>query len=118
MANDAESIIDRLNRHKSIFDLNKRDLGDHLLNIAQGTTERNFNSEESPDGSPWVQLTDGYHEFKEAHWPGNPIGVRTGEMRSEIVAGGERQIELDSASITLGDGPNGDKLDWCLRRPF
>lgn len=50
--------------------------------MVTGSIQRNFEAEGRP--SPWAPLSPAYAEWKEAHYPGQPILQLTGRMRASF----------------------------------
>jgi hypothetical protein len=46
-----------------------------------------FETEGKMSGKSWPKLSDAYAAWKEQKYPGNPIGVLTGAMRSAMIGG-------------------------------
>lgn len=73
-----------------------RDLSEPLRRVGEsirsGVGEQ-FLTEGAARGAPWAPLSPKYKLWKEAHWPGRPILVRTGEMRGALLA-------LDAIDVT------------------
>jgi hypothetical protein len=74
--------------------------------LFKGEMRRQFATEGGNEGG-WAPLTDAYAAWKEAHFPGRPIGVLRGYLRSGMT-GGEgytQTIGKTEASYGLGSGP-------------
>lgn len=56
------------------------DTGDVVLQ----KTDKQFDTQGSNLGTKWKGLSSEYKKWKERNYPGNPILVRTGEMRSSF----------------------------------
>lgn len=65
-----------------------------------------FESEGARGGQKWQELSPAYKKWKERHFPGRPILMRTGRLKrslSVIGAGGSDSIhEAEPMSLTLG----------------
>lgn len=57
------------------------ELMDQLLELVRAQ----FDTEGAAAGGPWQPLSDEYAKWKEAHFPGRPILVRTGEMKAAML---------------------------------
>ncbi len=97
---DLTSILQDLDEHTGLFDMDRNGLGDRLLDVAVNGVKDHFNAEVDPDGNPWPELQSDYKRWKDRHFPGEPIGVQTGMMRAEI--DGETQVDANSAEWTYG----------------
>lgn len=64
--------------------------------VRQGVMAQ-FTTEGSAKGSPWEPLSPEYGAWKEAHYPGAPILVRTGAMRSGALA--PDAVKIDKSSM-------------------
>lgn len=71
--------------------------------IFRGHMQRQFASEGSLAGG-WAALSPAYEAWKTEHYPGRPIGVLRGHLRSAMTggAGYDEQIRGDSASYGMG----------------
>lgn len=65
-----------------------------------------FNSEGARGGQRWQALSPAYRQWKEKHFPGRPILVRTGTLKRSLTVigttGSESIRESDEMSLTLG----------------
>lgn len=63
-----------------------------------------FNTEGARGGERWAPLTANYGKWKEAHFPGQPILVRTGRLRRSlsVLGTGDSIREREAQSLTLG----------------
>jgi hypothetical protein len=46
-----------------------------------------FGTEGAASGGKWADLTEAYAKWKDEHYPGRPIGVLTGALRSSMIGG-------------------------------
>lgn len=111
MDDQARKILEDLDSHRDIFDMDRNDLGENLLDVAVDGVQQRFDSQTDPDGQAWPQLQSEYKRWKDKNYPGEPIGVLEGLMRSEI--DGERAIETNSAEWTYGKTQEArDEATW------
>lgn len=54
------------------------------MDIRHGVEEQ-FMTEGDAGGTPWAPLSPDYGAWKDAHYPGMPLLVRTGEMRHQLL---------------------------------
>ena len=99
MTDDRSLVLTDLARHAELFDLSGG-LGDDALDTAIEGVERFFDAQTAPDGTPWPALSPGYANWKTKHFPGEPMGVLEGHLRSEL--DGERETKPHSATVTCG----------------
>jgi hypothetical protein len=105
MDGEAPIILSDLARHAEAFRLDSDGLGESALSAARAGVVEHFSNQVDPDGVPWPELSRRYRAFKERHWPGLPINVREGLMRSELE--GESSIEPGQAVYTAGQSAEG-----------
>lgn len=79
---------------------------------------RQFGTEGARGGEPWQRLTAAYEAWKETHYPGRPILVRSGALRSaalspHAVTVTPRRLvyEIDDANASGGTRSTGDRVD-------
>jgi len=74
--------------------------------IFTGLMQRQFGSEGALAGG-WAPLSAAYAAWKSARYPGRPIGVLSGALRSAMTggAGYTAQVSSTSGSFGLGGGP-------------
>jgi hypothetical protein len=94
-----ESFLARLDRHEHMFDLDG-ELGLKLLRVAALGAVGAFIGEVDPAGPPWAPLSHPYAERKEVEFPGEPMGIATGEMAEGLL--GERWQSVNEAHYTFG----------------
>lgn len=107
---DADAILQDLHRHAGLFDLSG-DLGNDLADVAESDLTASFDATQTPDGDEWPELTSDYGRWKEANYPGKPIGVLTGELRAHLFA----PAELTPGSVVLPIGGTDEaakKAEW------
>lgn len=96
------SILADLERHKTIFDLDKHGLGTALMDATAEQILRDMVDEKGPDGNPWAPLSEAYAEYKAKVAPGQPISVLFGHMRTIAQLKGLRRIEAREAVMVYG----------------
>jgi len=94
-----EIILADLDAQADLFDLSG-DLGTELLDVAAVDLAERFDNQRDADGGPWPALSHKYQEWKDNAYPGQPIGVRTGMLRAELI--GERETTTDRATLAIG----------------
>lgn len=85
------------------------DVGKHilpkLLPVLEGETAKQFDAQGAgPAAGSWAPLSVSYAKWKEAHYPGQPLLVRTGALRAALTsssAPGARR-EVSGNSLTFG----------------
>lgn len=98
----AQRILDRLERHKTMFDLTRDDLGRKLLDAASINCWLSLTNQEDAQGNALAPLSPDYAKAKEKDKPGYPIGVYDAEMVKREHFFGERRIESDEAEVIYG----------------
>lgn len=80
-----------------------------------------FVTEGKATGSRWAALTPEYATWKQRHYPGRPIGVRTGALESAMTGGGGwgQSMEKDSAWFGMSDNAKAAPYahHFAARRP-
>jgi hypothetical protein len=102
-----ESILSDLSRHAGLFDLDDG-LGADLAEVASADVADTFDHECDPGGSTWPDLSSDYARWKEQHYPGRPMGVRTGYLREHLI--GVPVVSAESVEIPIGDTPEASAL--------
>lgn len=82
--------------------------GDHLLQQVGAQ----FASEGAQGGAPWPQLNAAYAAWKDEHYPGRPILVRTGALRAaatskDAVTVTPRRLTYEIDGIDVHENPSG-----------
>lgn len=95
------AILAKLGEIGHALDLDRDDLGPELMDIAAEEVAAAMDRQEDPDGSPWAPLAP---RTAAAHH-GQPIGERTGLMKSPDQLAGERHVSAESAEMTYGITP-------------
>lgn len=96
------SILADLERHKTIFDLDRHGLGAKLMDATAEQILRDMIDEKSPDGAPWARLSEAYAEYKAKVAPGQPISVLFGHMRTIGQLKGLRRAAAREAVMVYG----------------
>jgi hypothetical protein len=77
------------------FEAELRDLREPLANVADVLKEsvgEQFQTEGGHGGLPWQPLSPAYAAEKERRYPGHPILVASGDMRSAFLTQGTREL--------------------------
>jgi len=80
------------------FDVLARDAGDlkdplqRVRDLLVRTTGENFQTEGTRGTGGWQPLSPAYAAWKESAFPGRPMLVRTGDMRSAFLTQGTREL--------------------------
>lgn len=91
-----------LERHKHLFDLTRDDLGRRLCKASTDGVQRCIADECTPEGQPWVPLSEAYEEWKSFQFPGNPMGVLYQHMANPREVAGKVQVTTNQAVVTYG----------------
>jgi len=109
--------LDRMADGVSNFDGLFRGFGE----IFRGFMQKQFETEGSFGAGGWAALSPAYAAWKEEHFPGRPIGVLSGALRSGMTGGGgySEEIGSDSASWGLSASSPADAYGkhFAARRP-
>lgn len=101
-AAQAQRILDRLERHKRMFDFTADGLGEKLLNVASLNCWLSLMNQEDAQGNALAPLSEDYAEWKAKAKPGYPIGVLEFEMAKREHFFGERDVKPDEAEVVYG----------------
>lgn len=120
------SILADLERHKTIFDLDKHGLAEKLMDATAEQILRDMKAETDPDGNPWPALSEAYTEYKAKVAPGQPMSVLFGYMRTIEQLKGSRRIAAREAVMVYGVDEKARQLaEWFTQgnsrqppRPF
>ena len=58
---------------------------ERIASDIRDTVQSQFMTEGAAAGNPWAPLSPDYGAWKDAHYPGMPLLVRTGQMRHELL---------------------------------
>jgi hypothetical protein len=75
-----DAIIGDLQRHKTIFD--PVNVGEEVCDIIAEEILVCMDAQVSPDGTPWEPLSIAYEYWKNKHYPGEPMAVLEGHMKT------------------------------------
>lgn len=110
--NDPSKILADLARHRAALDLTGG-LGKKLLDAQLAGQLDRFDRQVDPTGERWPELSEDYEKAKARKYPGQPIGVREGLMRSDSEMEGEPEITPTSAKRTYGKTRAArDEAEW------
>jgi hypothetical protein len=117
---DASRILADLDRHKKCFDLTEDGLGDKLLKIATDGVRTSLVNQCDADGNKWPELSEKYAEWKEFHYPGQPMGVLHFVMAQPAEIAGTVYVSTDEARTEYGVTAKArEEMEWfSKRRPF
>ena len=99
---DAARILADLKHHAICFDFTRDNLGEDLCKATTDAIAANFAAEQTPDGTPWADLSPGYAQYKAKNHPGSPIGVREGLLGDPDQIAGDVIVFADVAMVTYG----------------
>lgn len=117
-ASGGPAIMYDLRRHLSIFNLDQNHLGEDLLDIVAAEILIAMDAEVDMDGVAWPALSDRppwfYATWKAQHFPGQPMAVLHGLMKTTSNIMGERAIRRDNAESTFGHPGDvaRDEAEW------
>ncbi len=130
---EAQRIIDRLERHKDIFNLERNELGARLCRIASNGANDALQAGLAADGSKLADLSEDYEAWKARTHPGSPLGILDYEMArwenflgrpeistndAEVVFGVTEQARQEAAWFIEGDPPHRPPRPfWGLTAP-
>lgn len=97
-----DPILRDLERHKTVFDLDRDGLGEALMDLDARLILKYMDAQEDPDGNPWPPLSEGYALWKDAAHPGNPMAVLLGHMKTEEQVKGMRRVTAREATMVFG----------------
>ncbi len=84
-----DPILRDLERHKTIFDLDRDSLGEALMDVDAQVILKDIAAEVGPDGNPRPPLSEGYGLWRHAACPGNAMAVHLGHMKTEAQVRGD-----------------------------
>lgn len=96
------TILRDLGRIAHALDFDRHDLGEDLLDLTADAIRRQMDDELDPDGNRWDELSDEYAEWKARHYPGKPMAVLAGLMKSRPELEGQRHIVQAEARMVYG----------------
>lgn len=80
-----------------------------------------FGSEGAASGPRWADLTPAYVKWKQEHYPGRPIGVLTGALRSSMTGGAGYSQTITKKAASFGMSGSSPALPYgshfAERRP-
>jgi hypothetical protein len=99
--------------HAYVFAFNRNQLGQAIMEAAAKDILRAMKLQGDPDAIPWARLTPLYKAWKQKHYPGQPISVLLGHMRTLAQLLGEQWIQRDEMRQTYGvDALAKDLATW------
>jgi hypothetical protein len=110
---ELNAIVRDLNRHAEVFDLDKHNLGERLLDIAAQAILEQMDAELDPTGTPWPALSDLYATWKATVSAGSPMAVLFGIMKSLTNLQGVREISIYRAASTFGFETDVSRQEAC-----
>lgn len=113
MSTRLDNVLRDLERHKTIFDLDRDGLGEALMDVDARVILKNMDRQEDFDGNPWPPLSEGYGLWKNATYPGKPMAVLLGHMKTEEQVKGMRRVTARDATMVFGvDELARDEATW------
>ncbi len=107
------AILADLERHKTIFDLDRDGLGEKLMDATAAQILRDMEAEVDPDGRRWAELSAAYVEYKQKVSPGEPMSVLHGRMRTLEELQGLRRITAREGVMVYGtDEQTRQEAEW------
>ncbi len=82
-------ILRDLERHKTIFDLDRDGLGEALMDLDARVILKGMDARVDFDGNPRPPLSEGYGLWRHAACPGDPMAVLLGHMETEAQVKGD-----------------------------
>jgi len=76
-----------------------------LAGLFRAQMREEFMTEGASTGGHWAPLTPAYAAWKEAHYPGRPIGVLTGALRSSMTGGEGYSETIQRTEAEFGMDP-------------
>ena len=101
MSAQCDRIVAELERMKRTFDFTYENLGQSLAEANAAGIFEMMEAETGPDAS-WPELSERYAEWKEAHFPGQPMAELYGIMKDPMQLLGEVAITPDQLTQTYG----------------
>jgi len=88
------------------------DVGKHVLPklvpVLEGAVARQFDAQGAgPEMGSWAPLSESYAAWKEKHYPGQPILVRTGKLRAALTDSNAPGARRDVSGESLSYGTTG-----------
>jgi len=71
-----------------------------------------FETEGEASGEGWDELSPAYKEWKDANFPGEPIGVLYGYLRSSMTGGGGYSENIGKTSADYGMSPTSLAIEY------
>lgn len=113
-------------RHRVLFNLVRDGLGKSLCSTATDGIQACIDGHHEPDGTPWLDLSPDYEEWKSFHYPGQPIGKLHDLMSDPAEVAGDVIVFDDEALVTYGITQQArDEAEWFQKghgtqppRPF
>jgi len=84
-----DPILRDLERHKTIFDLDRDGLGETLMDLDARVILKDMDAQVDPDGNPRPPLSEAYGLWKHAACPGDPTAVHLVHMKTEAQVKGD-----------------------------
>ena len=78
-----DPILGDLERHKTIFNLDRNGPGEALMDVDARVILRDMDAQVDPDGNPRPPLSEAYGLWNHAACPANPTAVLLGHMKTE-----------------------------------
>ena len=107
-----------LARHMTFADLTQPsgqvgNVGEYLCSLATDGVREIIDQETDPDGSPWPPLSEAYDEWKQAHFPGQPMAKLYGIMAQPEEIAGETFVQSTQAAVIFGKSDEArQEFEW------
>lgn len=99
---DLITIAADINRLADCFHFRREGFGEALMDAAAEGILVAMDAQEDPDGNPWAPLSERYRDWKSRKFPGNPMAVLYGVMKTEENIRGQRLVLSTMAIMTFG----------------
>lgn len=96
------AIVRKIDTLTHALDFDRAGLGDTLVAAAAEEIFRAMDQESSPVSGPWPALSPGYDAWKSAHYPGQPMAVLLGHMKTLEQLTGLYRITTDDIRQVYG----------------
>ena len=103
-ASQLNPLLKDLARFKEVFDLQRDLLAFRAHNVAVQVMLADMLAEVDPDGMPWPELSELYAKWKSQHFPGNPMAVLYGVMKTEENLRGEPSVSRIGSLVRVRHG--------------
>lgn len=81
-----------MHAYRACFDFTRDGLGHAVIDETAGAMLAMMDNEVDPEGKPWSPLSRKYAAWKSEHFPGNPMAVLYGLMKTQANIVGETRV--------------------------